>query len=53
MHTGSILHLEVLIEFSTDSFLLSLKQIMAWRRQGNQLMSDNETNVIDAERKLK
>ena len=51
-HTNTV-YLELMNESSTDCFILSLKQFIARRRQGKRLMSDNWSNVIGAELKLK
>ena len=53
MYNTNTVYLELMNESSTDCFILSLKQFIARRRQGKRLMSDNWSNVIGAERKLK
>ena len=46
-------HLEILNDLSTDSFILSLKRFIAWRGQVKCIMNDNGTNFIGAEWELK
>lgn len=42
--TTHVVHLQILNDLSIDSFILSLKQFIARRRQVKQLVGDNETN---------
>ena len=53
MYNTNTVYLELMNESSTDCFILSLKRFIARRRQDKGLMSDNWSNVIGAERKLK
>ena len=53
MYNANTVYLELMNESSTDCFILSLKQFIARRRHVKRLMSDNWSNVIGTERKLK
>ncbi|XP_046865645.1 uncharacterized protein LOC124459907 [Drosophila willistoni] len=48
----SAIHLELVTDLSTDSFLAALRRFVSLRGKCNKIYSDNETNFIGAKRSL-
>ena len=46
-------HNEVTFSLDTDSFILGLRRLVAWRKNIRSIYSDNESNFIGAEQELK
>ena len=46
-------HTEVTFSLDTDSFILGLRRLVAWRKNIRSIYSDNESNFIGAEQELK
>ena len=46
-------HIEVTCSLGTDSFILVLRRLVAWRGNIRSIYSDNESNFIGAEQELK
>ena len=50
---SSVVHIEVTFFWDTDSFILSLRRLVAWRGNIRSIYSDNGSNFIDAEQESK